>query len=184
MRFKFRVCFLISLVLVLGAAKPRSAEEMTLQAAFIKNFTRFIEWPKDSSLYSNNGQFNLCVFDSSIISSQLSKIFHERTLKKKPVRVMELDALEQVTSCHLIYIATLDETRLQQVLSLCQQNNILSISFSKGFAEKGVHINFYRNNSRLGYEINKTVFDSTGHDISFNLLNYARLVRTDTGAGR
>ena len=62
------------------------------------------------------------------------------------------------------------------VLSYSNDKPILTIGDTEGFAEKGIHINFYLREESTRFSINEKVVRDSPLKMDFRLLQYARIV--------
>jgi hypothetical protein len=67
------------------------------------------------------------------------------------------------------------------ILSCTGNKPILTVSDTKGFAEKGVLINFYMMGDKIKFEINEKAVHESGLVMSYRLLNLARIVHQERG---
>ena len=70
---------------------------------------------------------------------------------------------------------------LQSILNKVNKKNILTIGQSEGFCEKGVHINFYLDASKLKFQINEKAVRNSNLKISHLLLQNATIINSQGG---
>lgn len=104
------------------------AEEYALKAAFIHNFTFFIEWPS-TVLPKEIGFFNVCLWKSDP-SRGVFDVFEERSYKEVPFRLAKVSTTSEVlrAPCHILFIpnATKElgvaaELATRPVLTVCDR---------------------------------------------------------------
>jgi len=86
------------------AAAAQGAEEYALKAAFIHNFTFFIEWPS-KALPQQEGFFSVCLWKSDP-SGGIFGVFEERHYKELPIRVVRVNSIQEIVSkpCHILFV--------------------------------------------------------------------------------
>ena len=68
------------------------------------------------------------------------------------------------------------ENEIKKIIEYTNQRGILTTSYSPGFAGEGVHINIFKQNKRLRFEINLKSANSAGFSISHLLLSNAIII--------
>jgi hypothetical protein len=169
---KVKILFFLLLIVSCCGAQ---VSEQEYKAAFIERFTRFVEWPdKEHSNF-----FNIMVIGETPMQSSLNKLFEKQQIKNKAVKLIYADGLIEPFDIDLLFIASTEKRKVREILSLTQKLPILTISDSKGFAQLGVHINMYRNNNYIRYEINEESFKHSNLEISSLLLSTAKIVNSN-----
>lgn len=152
--------------------------EHQLKAEFVERFTRFIDWPPESS--DSQMPFTICVLGRSPIAESLDAIAATRRIKDKPIVVRRLGGAEGVAGCHVVFIPRWQAPSLREVLSRTAHHPILTVGDTEGFADKGVIINFFAEGDRLRFEVNEPAAQRSGLRIGSLLLRLARVVRPET----
>jgi len=151
-------------------------QEYILKSAFIEKFCRFTDWDvekMDSSQY-----FNIALVGDHQFDHLFENMFKNLTLKNKKVKIHHVTNINQLASSpHLIFISP-DQTKyLNDILEYAKNNNILTIADTKGFGEKGVHINFYLTDKEtLHFTINLKTLEAAQLRISLMLIEIAKVI--------
>jgi len=173
---KYLICFSIIYLPTVAAGQ---LSEYEMKAIFLERFTRFIEWPEEGRPDSTSETFILGVIGKNPFGSILDEIYSDQKIKNKAVEIRYISNMEEITGCHLLFIARSKKQKLQGILSFINEKPILTVSDTKGFAQKGVHINLYRKKDGTGFEINLSAALRTGFKISHLLLNIAKIVKEE-----
>jgi len=166
---------LLSSFLLLSAPDPLGCQEAEydIKAEFLERFTRFIEWPSDSSVQDQSVPFVIGLFDNPF-GDYLASMAKERKIKGKPVEIRLLHAPDDVLGCNMVYIsASIADDDVAAILKLTADRSILTVGDAPGMAEKGALINFYTTNDHVRFEINKRAAERSGLKFSGRLLNLA-----------
>ena len=150
------------------------ANEYEIKAAYLEKVARFIDWPENS--ISSDSTINVCVIGRNTFGNILEESYSTRTIKNKKVTVYSNTS--QIKHCDILFIASDKQKDLLGLLQIAQKNNILTFSDTDGFAEKGVHVNFYTKDERIFFEINLTALKESGFNAGSLLLDYAKIVKT------
>lgn len=177
-------CPVWPLVLLASLGLPCAARsqvpEYQLKAEFLERFTRFIEWPPDSSASDPSSPFVIAVFGPNPFGRYLEEMAASRSVRGKPIKIHEISELDRIHECHILFVPQSGKRLLQKILARTESKPILTVSDTAGFAEKGVLINFYSSDDRLGFEINDAAARKSGLRVSSKLLKLARIVNLET----
>ena len=162
-------------ILFPGAASSKE-EEYKVKAVFLERFTRFVEWPEDADLDDPSMPFIICVIGNNPFKEILEQAYEKRTILGKPVKIHYISSLKDITPCHLLFVSSSMKPRLEEILSYTNDKPILTIGDTEGFAEKGIHINFYLRGESTRFSINETAVRNSPLKMDFRLLQYAKIV--------
>jgi hypothetical protein len=167
-----RILFLL-LLLSFGmiALGQSGEEEANLKAAFIYNFTRYIDW--DTSGVDNS--FIVGVIGSTSVMGPLMEIARTNTVKNKRIVIRHFNTPDEITFCNILFIAKNTSYSLQTILSKTGRGS-LTVSEETGFAEQGTAFNFIVVNDKLKFEANVKSINGAGLKASSQLLKLAIIV--------
>lgn len=150
--------------------------EYQLKAELIERFTRFIDWPPDSSDEDSSIPFNICIAGKNPFGKYLENMATEVKIKQKKVQILEVADSKNFSSCRIVFIASGETKRLEEILSYTKDLPILTIGDTEGFAERGVLINFYSSGNYVRFEVNHSAIEESKLRFSSRLLKLARFV--------
>jgi len=159
-------------------AQPSSAPEYEVKAAFIFNFAKFVEWPQ-GSFPDDHTPIGLCVTNGNPFAGALESI-RGKTVKGREIVIRQCKEIEDMASCHILYVGSSEKRRLAQLLPLIKDRRILTVGDEKGFAQMGGIINFIIVDNKVSFEINVDAAKRAGLEISSKLLRLAEIVRGGT----
>ena len=154
-------------------------EEYTIKAAFMGKFPQFIQWPDKSGMTDTSKPFVIGVIGEDPFGSILEKCYagKNRKIKNKKVKIKYVKSLEEIPGCHLLFISRSVENDLLKILSITKNKPILTIGETQGFAQKGVHINFYISQKRIRFEINPLAIRESSLSVDSLLLEFAKTIK-------
>ncbi len=167
--------------LVASFATEGKRDEYLLKSAFMERFTRFITWPEPFDEKNEDAPFVLGLIGPNPFGDILSTVFSKQPIKGHPVEIRFLNHLNEISGCHLLFIGPVDDTTLSDILSISKYDPILTLSDTKGYASKGVHINMSVVDKQIRFEINHEAIIDSGLQISYLLLNLATIVKRNRG---
>jgi len=147
-------------------------KEYNLKAAFIYNFTRFIEW----DTLNNRNEFIIGVINSSPITESFEEIARTKTVNNKKIIIRHFYTAEEISECDILFISENSKISLKEILDKTKSKNTLTISEQEGYAKQGTAINFIVINAKLKFEANTKALKSAGLTASSQLLKLAVIV--------
>lgn len=170
-RMKCTLVFMF--VLLTGVSYAQSeAEESSLKAAFIYNFTHFIEW--DDDVFPN--EFIIGVAGNSLIDEPLEEIAKTRKVNNKKIIIKYFQSVEDVEKCNILFISKNCKKPLAEFLEKPELKKTLIIGEREEYASMGAGINFVITDKKLKFEINKKSLDDAGLKVSAQLLKLAIII--------
>jgi len=111
-----------------------------VKAAYLFQFTRFIEWPmlKNEPI---NEKFIFCVLGKDPITKLLQPLSQFK-VEQHPIAVKSIKRTSDIAGCEILYIALSEESNLNKILKQAQKNSILTVSSIPKFSNNGGMINF------------------------------------------
>jgi len=154
---------------------PSAAQsvEYKIKASFIEKFARFTDWGS-----SVNGEyFEIAVLGQSPFSGELELLAKKVKVKNRPIRITYIDRPQEIRLCQLLFICSSEKNRIPEILDQIGQRNILTIADTPGFCRKGVHINFFIDDSKtMKYEVNPKALHRSNLIVEMQLLNYGEII--------
>jgi hypothetical protein len=148
-----------------------SEQEANLKAAFIYNFTKYIDWGK----YNDRSQFVIDVLGDAPITGSLQQIATDNTVNDKPIVVHIIDNPSQATNCDILFISRNCRFTLDKILPEVGKG-VLTISEEPGYANQGTAFNFIIVNNKLKFEANLKAISLAGLKAGSQLLKLAKIV--------
>ncbi|MGC9374043.1 MAG: YfiR family protein [Bacteroidales bacterium] len=147
-----------------------------LKAVYLEKFSRFITWPEESLPDNPDEPFIIAVIGETPLTENLNQIYAMQEIKNKRVIIKNIHNFNEIQGSHILFIAESEKKSIDQIIAITKQQPILTIGETKGFAEKGVLINFFEKDNKLRFEINETAVLKSPLQMSFYLLNSAKIV--------
>jgi hypothetical protein len=151
------------------------SKEAEVKAEFLERFTRFVDWPP-SAFSGNNAPFVVCLMGAHPFGDYVDKMVRDRMIKDRPTLLRRPTEAVETLGCHLLFVSSSEDKRLAKVLAQTENKPILTVSDTRGFADRGVLINFYRDDKKVRFEINATAVKRSGLKFSSKLLKLGKLV--------
>ena len=179
LRPNLRVLAAVGAAFVLPAwlAAQDSAGEAEVRAAFIYNFTKFIDWPPGQVPAD---AFRVCVAGAPVLSRAVEAIIRGETAGGRPLVRVELHTPEEAVGCQVLFIGRDVADRTPRFLSAVRDQPVLTIGDGPRFLQQGGAIRFLLEDNRVRFDVNTSAADRARLNISSKLLRVAR--RVERGA--
>lgn len=181
---KIRIILSCFLVLCLTALVPaqQMTEEYSWKAVSFGKFSSFIKWPKKAKMDDKSLPFVVGVIGESPFGKILDIAYAEQKYKIKgkivQVRYIKADRLDEIPGCHILFISSSCKDTLSNILAITREKPILTIADTKGYAERGVLINFFISKKKIRFEVNESLFTEAELKVDSRLLQMAKIVRS------
>lgn len=153
----------------------QAVEEADVKAAFIINFTKYIEW--ESPGFANSDKFKIGVVGDDAVYKSL-KAHAAKKIKDKNIELKFYSSLSQMEECHVFYVSedmTLKD--LKDCSSSDKSKYALVIGDKKNALSNGAGINFVLVGNNLKFEINQNNLSNNKLKASSALLSLAVTVQ-------
>ena len=177
--FNSNLIKVLSLILFLFASYNSYSQTSiyVLKAVYIEKFSRFITWPEECCMDDPNKPFIISVIGKTPLYKNLEQIYSMQKINNKKVEIRKINNLYEIENSHILVIAESERKNLQNILALTEKLPVLTISDSPNFAKEGVLINFFEEKNKLKFEVNETAVIKSPLQMSFYLMNSAKIVK-------
>ncbi len=174
--------FLILYILVLGLqsyilANNQSGSEYHVKGAMMVQFLSHVDWPEDSDVSDKSKPFVIAVIGENPFGSYLDKISKKVKIKSKNLKIRYISEVNEISGCHLLFISRSMKRKLQEIIEFTKDKPILPVGDTRGYAEMGVHINFYLEHGKVRFEINQLAVLASVLKVNYHLFQYAKIVK-------
>ena len=153
-------------------AQEAESLENDVKAAFLFNFTKFVDWPA-AAFHDSAEPLRICVLADAAFTRSLDGIIAGETVRGRPLRRVT-PAASDVARCHVLYIARSESRQVQTLLSSVAGAPVLTVGESPQFNAYGGVISFVLVNGRVRFDINPRAAERAGLTVSSRLLRIAR----------
>jgi hypothetical protein len=144
------------------------SQEYQIKAAYLYNFLKYVEWPEPM-----NRTFMICVAGGqNPFGTVLDRLTSAERVRGNPVKTEII--LGPEPSCDVVF--TPRNSNIPAYLQAAAGKPVLTIGESPRFIEQGGILNFFLENGKVRFEINRTAAERAGLRFSSRLLQLAKLV--------
>lgn len=147
--------------------------EYKVKAAFLYNFSRFVEWPE-----SDSKDFRLCVFSHDPFNHELQQLAGRPVGTRELVITLE-DSVEALPRCQMVFVSRAVAPGNEDVLKHLKDSPVLTVGESDQFTRNGGIIRFVIDDGKVRFLINSDAARRAGLTISSRLLRLSVPPRED-----
>jgi hypothetical protein len=157
----------------IAAAAADESLEYQVKAAFLLNFTKFVEWPA-SAFEAADSPITICILGEDPFGAALDQIVTGEVVDGRKLAVQRLKRAPAPKSCQVLFIRRGDKEvpRIPQGTGA----GVLIVGEGESFVHDGGMIAFVLENRRVRFSINQSAAESAGLKLSSRLLRVARSI--------
>jgi hypothetical protein len=106
----------------------------------------------------------------------LDEIVRGETVNNRSIVIHRYRHVEEIETCHVLFISRSEGDRLEQILASLQGRHILTVGDAEGFAVRGGMIRFMRAANKIRLRINLQAATAANLVLSSKLLRPADIV--------
>jgi hypothetical protein len=168
------------LLLCAPAAAGQDVTELSLRAAFIHNFVKFTEWPRD--VLPPAAPLVACVLGDPAFGDVLENYVKGHAVDGHEIVVARIAADGKPRSCHLLWVSGITAKQAAQVVAALNAAPVLTLSDLDPFARIGGMAQLYVEDGRIRFRVNLDNTSRSHLQFSSRLLSLATLVKNDPHA--
>jgi len=154
------------------------SREYDLKAAFLYNFSAFVEWP-DSAFARPDSPFVIGVLGADPFGTALDEIVAGEHVNGRPVVVERFNRPEGTADCQIVFISSSERRRLREILHYFRNRPVLTVADMPNFVDEGGSIGFTAG-LHVGIKINPDPLRAAHLSMSPKLLRLAEVVARST----
>jgi hypothetical protein len=161
---------------VFGQTPAKAADESleySVKAAFLFNFTKFIEWPPDAFAQSD-APLSICIFGADPFGKAVDETVAGEIVKGRRVIVQRINRAPAPKSCQVVFAGAPQKGDHNILPELGR--GVLTVGEGETFLSAGGMIAFVIENRRVRFEINQASAANAGLKLSSQLLKVAKSV--------
>jgi hypothetical protein len=161
------------IVAPLRSGETHPPTEFEVKAAFIYNFSKYIQWPKG---FDTSKPFVIAIIGKDPFGVVLDEAVFGQKVQGRSVIIKRLTRIDDIPNCDILFVAASESSRLARILGTLHQAPVLTIGDVNRFAELGGMINLTTEDNRIRFEVNVKAIERAGLKAGSQLLRLARIV--------
>jgi hypothetical protein len=166
-------CFGIAMLYLMPfAVQGQITPAHQVKAAFIYNFTQFVQWPSHA-YEGSRSPFVIGILGENPFGSYLEELVKDEKVNGRSIEIRKFKNAADVERCHILFINKGDAAAIARSF---RGRGTLTVSDEDNFAKDGGMIRFFTANNKIRLQINPAAARAANIDISAKLLRLAEIV--------
>jgi hypothetical protein len=184
-RIGWRAVLCLLLAFAMPAAQSQAPRVVQVEAAFLVNFVRYTDWPRERFADATT-PYRIAVVGNSETADTVRAVAEAAGMVKgrrievqqvpPPRDSAQLD-LERLRACHLVFVRNADAQTHDAILRGLAGQPVLTVGDDRNFAVRGGMLGIVRADARLAIEANPRAIEAGGLLVSAKVLKLARIRR-------
>lgn len=167
---------LVLLAATPGLVQAEVTKEYQVKAAFLYNFTKFVEWPP-TRFADAHRPITIGIVGRNPFGDELAKITEGRKINGRDIVIRLVASEAEMLSADLLFVSAGEEEHLPGLTGTLPQAGILTVGESPRFAAAGGMITFVLERDKIRFQINQAASEQAGLKINAQLLKLATTVQ-------
>lgn len=173
--FLGRVVAAALLLFAQSALAETGGLESRVKAAFLYNFTKFVDWPA-GTFATADSPITVCILGADPFGEILDSTISGKVVNNRQLQPRRIGQLEDIRGCRILYVSSSERSRLREVLASAKSLSILTVGEAPEFIDTGGMIRFLIVDDKVRFDINATAAEQARLNLSSKLLGVAHTV--------
>jgi YfiR/HmsC-like len=173
--------WVLAVVLLLSftahAGMPAGYPEYQVKAAWMLNFTRFVDWPANAFATRDAPCIVGILGKDPPFGSELAAAFASKTIRGRRFELQHVQRESDTARCHMLFIPASERRTWRELQSRLGKMPVLTIGEAEGFLDLGSIINFVIQDGAIAFEIDLGNAQKAGLKFDANVLKIAARVK-------
>lgn len=156
------------------SVKSQPPLQYRIEAAFLFNFTKFIDWP-ETAFNSVNSPFIIGILGDDPFGNFLDEIVKNEKINSHVIKVERYKDVGSVAKCQILFVNSEMTEEVEEFLKNPKYQGILTVGNNNVFLKQGGIIRFYTEENKIRLEINIASAKAAQIAISSKLLALAKI---------
>jgi YfiR/HmsC-like len=165
----------------IGAAQSDQPSEYEVKAAFLFNFTKFVEWP-EGSFDDPHAPIVIGIIGDDPFGDSLLRIVAGQKPQGRAIVIIKYRRGDDLRHCHILFISASERQYSAQILTGLHDAGVLTVSDIDGFAVAGGVMQFVMQENRVRFVVNLDAATQNKLRVSAKLLALAQVVNRGQAA--
>lgn len=167
----------LALSATVEATPLTTAREQHLKAIYLRDLTRFFQWPQSIPAEL---PIHICLLGQSDNLAELTENARKKcATPQREIHLQTLIDLETLEQCHILFISASKNAQVADILNAAQAYPILTVSDMADFMRQGGMIEFFKRDEQIKRGINLDAVDKAGFQVSDKWLKRAFVMRPE-----
>ncbi len=152
--------------------------EHEVKAAFIVNFTRFVDWPQ-GTFAKADAPFVIGIVGRDTFGGAIERATQGKSAGGHSLTVRRVHSDAEFKACQILFVSPSEGERVPKIVAAVKGSPVLTVGEAPGFAKRGGVINLLAEGDRVRIEVNADAAARAHLVVSSRLLGIAKVVKDD-----
>lgn len=158
-----------------GVAQPPLADEYRVKAAYLYNFTKYIEWPQ-GAFASASAPIVIGILGDDPFGRLLEETVRGRTSQGRPVTIRRGRRVDDLRDCQIVFISASEKPAIDATLAILAQRRVVTVCDTGPLFDRGVMIRLMLADATVQFEVRLDAAEGVGVRFNSRMLEAARKV--------
>jgi hypothetical protein len=163
----------VAMMLIATAGAGQAAEEYEVKAAFIYNFTKFVEWPTTT----DSPSFAICILGDDPFQSSIDRLAAGKVVGSRPVQVRRLKEGAEGRQCQIVFVGASERAKASRLVEAVRGTSVLTVGESIEFLRIGGMFYLSMADNHVSVVINPAATDAARLKVSAKLMTLAKVYK-------
>jgi hypothetical protein len=177
-RLRALACLALSLLVALPATALTEAKPLTeyqVKAAFLYNFTKFVEWP-ENAFKDAGSPMVVGLLGKDPFGPMIDRMLSGNTVQDRPIILKRIQNPDDAKDCHVLFISRSEAVHMAEIAAALHNSPVLTVGDREDFVSLGAIIGFLKEQNKIKFSINQVAAEAAGLKISSQILKLAKAV--------
>jgi hypothetical protein len=175
-RRRFTAFLLIAAVVIFPAHfAGQEQDEYAVKAAFIFNFSKFVEWPPAGSA----GPFAICILGDDPFETTIDRLTQGKTAYGRAIQIRRVREAADAKTCQIVFAGAAERDKAARLVSAIRGTSVLTVGETPEFLRMGGMIALTMEDSHVNIVINTSATQTSNLKVSAKLLMLAKIYKGD-----
>jgi hypothetical protein len=175
-----RACrvLITSIFLLAGISANAQMDEYSIKAAFLYNFSKYVEWP-ETTFPAPTAPFVICIAGDDPFEGRLDQVIAGKTAGNgRSLKIRRLTSLDNGTlrKCQMIFVSKSDRPNAAAILDVVKGMPVFTVADFSPFAESGGVANLRIEGTKVQVDLNMAAATRANLKVSGKLQQVANPV--------
>jgi hypothetical protein len=152
-------------------AQPRPPAPQEVEAAYLYQFGRYVEWPSDQRWGSDT--FYICVLGADPVGAALEQIVKGKMIDGHQVEAKRILGPLESRDCRILFVSPSEDSRVPAILQALEGTGTVTVSRGDQFTRRGGMIAFTTEDRKVRFVVNLAAAETAKLKLSSQLLRVA-----------
>jgi hypothetical protein len=161
--------------IAVAGARAEPPTEHQVKAAFLYNFAKFVEWPREA-FADSAAPIVIGVLGPDPFGDELDRALAAKLVDRHPLQVRRCATNGEAAGCHVLFVGVTAAEPLRRILQSLADSPVLTVGESADFVRLGGIVRFVVIESKVRFEIHNGAAQRARLRLSSKLLRLALAV--------